>query len=164
VATGADAGYVLCLAPWSDSVDPMDTAAWSLVQVAPGGQPVLRLASDSSGVPPGSYPGGFFMRPDGSGWATISAATLPVASEEPYGWVAYAYRTNDGGASWQRQESTRDWPGPLGASFVSHDVGFAAFTNTGAKSGVMATIDGGLTWRALAAWDWWSFSPLPLSS
>jgi hypothetical protein len=164
VATGADAGYVLCAAQWSDSLDPMETAAWKLVQVAPNGQPVLRLASDSSNVPPASNLGGFFMRPNGSGWATSLAWTPPPAAEEPYGCVAYTYRTVDGGASWQRQESTGDWSGPLGPSFVSDEVGFAAFTSSGARSGVMATTDGGLTWRTLAAWDWWSFSPLPLPS
>ncbi len=165
VATGADAGYVLCAAQWSDSADPMmDTAAWKLVRVGPGSPPVVRLASDSSNVPPASYAGSFFMRPNGSGWALISATTPPPSPEEPYGWAAYTYRTVDGGASWQAEEWTGDWSGPVGPCFVSDEIGFAAFTSSGARSGVLETTDGGLTWRALAAWDWWSFSLLPLSS
>jgi photosystem II stability/assembly factor-like uncharacterized protein len=164
VATGRDAGYVLCAAPWSTSPDPMETAVWKLVQVEPNAAPIVRLSSDSSGVPPASYMAGFFMRPNGSGWAMVSATTPAVASDEPYGWAAYVYRTADGGESWQPEESTGDWLGPLDPSFVSDDVGLAAFASTGAKSGVMETTDGGLTWRTLAAWEWWSFEPLPAAS
>jgi photosystem II stability/assembly factor-like uncharacterized protein len=164
VATGADAGYVLCAAAWISSTDPMETAAWKLVQVQPNGQPIVRLGSDSSSVPPASYPAGFFMRPNGSGWALISATTPSPASEGTYGEASYVYRTVDGGESWQSEESVGDWPVALGPSFVSDEVGFAAFTSTGSESGVVETTDGGLTWRTLAAWEWWSFEPLPAAS
>jgi photosystem II stability/assembly factor-like uncharacterized protein len=164
VATAADTGYVLCTAAWVSSTDPMETAAWKLVQVEPNGGPIVRLSSDSSSVPPASYLAGFFMRPNGSGWALISATTPSPASDQPYGQVTYVYRTLDDGESWQSEESAGDWPVALSPSFVSDEVGFAAFTSTGSKSGVMETTDGGLTWRTLVAWDWWSFEPIPTPS
>lgn len=105
------------------------------------------------------------MRAEGTGWIYTDTTTLPMRSGDPYGWSAALYRTSDGGASWaQPQDVSSDWPGARSASFVSPTVGFAAFTETGSKSGIVETTDGGLTWRELVAWGWWTFEPIPTAS
>ncbi|MGD0249045.1 MAG: hypothetical protein ABSB75_08345 [Candidatus Limnocylindrales bacterium] len=166
VATGADAGYVLCVGPWDQyGGDPMVVQPWELVQVSPGEAPVVRFGPSSPGVPPATGASCFFMRADGTGWIYTDTTTLPTRSTDPYGWSAALYRTSDGGASWARpQDVSSDWPGARSASFVSPTVGFAAFTETGSKSGIVETTDGGLTWRTLVAWGWWTFEPIPTAS
>jgi photosystem II stability/assembly factor-like uncharacterized protein len=166
VATGHGAGYVLCVGSVDLYAEPPQEAAWELVEVRPGAPPVVRLGSRVAGVPVNTGVGGFFMRSNGRGWVFTYAYGPARESGGPaWDWTAAVYRTRDGGQTWEPPDDvTGEWPGVQGVSFVSDNTGFAAFRSTGAKSGILTTSDGGRTWRMLAAWDWWSFDPIPLPS
>jgi photosystem II stability/assembly factor-like uncharacterized protein len=88
------------------------------------------------------------MRPDGTG--------LLISDQ--------VYRTVDGGRTWTPTGQDEVWTAITGVSFVSPAVGYAAFRSTGDVSGVDITTDGGLTWRPAAAWNWWSFDRVYLST
>lgn len=165
ISTGPGAGYVLCIGSSSLYAEPPQEADWELVRVQPGAAPAITIGSRTSNVPPNTGVGNFFMRADGTGWVYTDATSPALASDAPLVWTASLYRTIDGGQSWDRpQDASEDWPGMQSVSFVSAADGFAAFSSTGARSGVMATTDGGRTWHVLAAWDWWSLEPVPLPS
>ncbi len=171
VSTGPRSGYALCFArsdwtvwPADWAVEPPIQASWELVRVAPAGRTIV-LSSSSSLVPANSGVGTFFMRADGAGWIYTDRTGPEVSSDGSWVWTASLYRTADGGQSWEAPiDASNDWLGSRFISFVSPTVGFAAFTSTGARSGVSETTDGGRTWRLIALWDWWSFDPIPLPS
>jgi photosystem II stability/assembly factor-like uncharacterized protein len=157
VATGQGAGYVLCVGARPDSPDPTVVRHWSLVRVAAGKADVV-IGSDRAGVAVGTDVANFAMRSGGTGWVYADRYTPPTSPTEPYDWHSLVYRTSDGGSSWAPPQETPDWPGPVSVSYPTPVVGFAAFRDTGRASGILETTDGGLTWRKLASWDWWSFT------
>jgi photosystem II stability/assembly factor-like uncharacterized protein len=167
IATGPGAGYVLCIGSTNHTAEPQKEADWELVQVRPGAAPAVRLGSRIAGLPANTGAGGFFIRADGTGWVYTDTYGPGLASDGTWAWATALYRTTDGGQSWtQVGDANNDWPGVgvRGVSFVSPAMGFAAFRSSGARSGVEMTTDGGLTWHVLAAWDWWSFEPIPAPS
>jgi photosystem II stability/assembly factor-like uncharacterized protein len=159
VATGPGSGYVLCVGERPDSSDPTVGRDWTLVRGAADEPAVMVLGPGSPGVAAGTDAGNFFVRPDRTGWVYAYRYTPPTSATEPYDWHSLIYRTGDGGSTWAPPAETPDWPGARSCSFVSSTLGFAAFLDTGRASGILVTNDRGLTWRALASWDWWSFAP-----
>lgn len=66
------------------------------------------------------------------------------------GWRGTIYQTDDGGASWRKQDSSTTLD-ILRVTFVNHLHGWARASSFGEGSALIATSDGGHTWKTIVA-------------